>query len=249
MLLMLLPAWERGRTALAVHPRVSFHCGKKETTTTTTCPRLTAALQNHYQSYLALTVHKDTDILWMWCTLASLPLPLVLLSRLTKQVWGLEMTADSLAGGYRTDFKRMWRGGTLEAYVPTTLDPFLAPPRVHAVRKMSRKEGQSGDSATKQSVTLCAVVHPFHSSSPLSISPPPSLIGAHSLVFHHTYPHLNFTNPIYCYLYPWLLLSLLLLLLLLWLELLSSCAIFSFYFHGFKYWFSEQGGGLGNKRH
>lgn len=83
------------------------------------------------------------------------------------------MTADSLAGGYRTDFKRMWRGGTLEAYVPTTLDPFLAPPRVHAVRKMSRKEGQSGDSATKQSVTLCAVVHPFHSSSPLSISPPP----------------------------------------------------------------------------
>lgn len=60
-----------------------------------------------------------------------------------------------------------------------------------------------------------------------------SLIGAHSLVFHHTYPHLNFTNPIYCYLYPWLLLSLLLLLLLLWLELLSSRAIFSFYFHGF----------------
>lgn len=50
-------------------------------------------------------------------------------------------------------------------------EPFLAPARVCVVRKMSRKEGQSGDSATKQSVTLCAVVHPFHSPSP-SHSPP-----------------------------------------------------------------------------
>lgn len=90
----------------------------------------------------------------------------------------------------------------------------------------------------------------FLSSLHLTLPPPfLSLIGAHSLVFHHTYPHLNFTNPIYCYLYPWLLLSLLLLLLLLWLELLSLRAIFSFYFHGFKYWFAELGGCLGNKRH
>lgn len=87
-----------------------------------------------------------------------------------------------------------------------------------------------------------------HPPLPLFLSPFLSLIGAHSLVFHHTSPHLNFTNPIYCYLYPRLLLSLLLLLLLLWLELLSSCAIFSFYFHGFKYWFSELGGCLGRHR-
>lgn len=100
------------------------------------------------------------------------------------------------------------------------------------------------------------ISHFMCGSPPLPISSPShslplflSLIGAHSLVFHHTYPHLNFTNPIYCYLYPWLLLSLLLLLLLLWLELLSLRAIFSFYFHGFKYWFAEQGGCLGNKRH
>ncbi len=67
-------------------------------------------------------------------------------------------------------------------------------------------------------------------------------------MFHHTYPHLNFTNPIYCYLYPWLLLSLLLLLLLLWLKWLSSRSIFSFYIHGFKFGFSELGGCLANKR-
>lgn len=115
-----------------------------------------------------------------------------------------------------------------------------------AQRKCKEKDGQSGDSATKQSVTLCAVV-------PLSLSSPVSplffsLIEAHSLVFHHTYPHLNFTNPIYCYLYPWLLLSLLLLLLLLWLELLSLRAIFSFISMVFKYWFSELGGLFGQHK-
>lgn len=83
-------------------------------------------------------------------------------------------------------------------------EPFLAPSCTRVARKMSRKEGQSEDSATKQSVTLCVVVLPFHSPSlHLTLSPFfLSLIGAHSLVFHHTYPHLNFTNPIYCYLYP-----------------------------------------------
>lgn len=75
---------------------------------------------------------------------------------------------------------------------------------------------------------MCGVVQPFHSSSLhhslllLLLSP----TAAHSPVFHHTYPHFNCNHPIYCYLYPPLLLSLLLLLLLLWLELLSSCAFF-----------------------
>ncbi len=79
------------------------------------------------------------------------------------------MTVDSLAGGQWTDIKRMWRGGTL-APVHPRLRILPGTTRVCVARKMSRKEGQSGDSATKQSVTLCAVVHPFHSSSPLSIS-------------------------------------------------------------------------------
>lgn len=92
------------------------------------------------------------------------------------------------------------------------------------------KGGWSSTSATKQCHFMCSIP-PL----PLFLSPSPflpfflSLIGAHNLVFHHTYPHLNFTNAIYCYLYP-LLSSLLLLLLLLWLELLSSHAIFSFFF-------------------
>lgn len=154
--------------------------------------------------------------------------------------WVWRAAVDSLAGG-------QWRGCGVEGHT------FMTGTDLVCVAGGSRKERQSRDSATKQSVILYVVVHPFHSSSPLSISLPPppflSLIGAHSLVFHHTYPHLNFTNPIYCYLYPWLLLSLLLLLLLLWLELLSLRAIFSFYFHGFKYWFAELGGCLDNKRH
>lgn len=78
-------------------------------------------------------------------------------------------------------------------------------------------------------------------------SRPPSL-PAHSPVFHQTYPHLNFTKPIYCYLYPWLLLSLFLLLLLLWLELLSLRAISRFYFHGLKQWFPELGGCVDNRQ-
>lgn len=70
-------------------------------------------------------------------------------------------------------------------------------------------------------------------SAPLRFPAPPllqPLISTHSLVFYHTFLHLKFTNPIYCYLYPWLLLSLLLLSLLLWLELLSSCALFSIFY-------------------
>lgn len=70
-------------------------------------------------------------------------------------------------------------------------------------------------------------------SAPVRFPAPPllqPLISTHSLVFYHTFLHLNFTNPIYCYLYPWLLLSLLLLSLLLWLESLSSCALFSIFY-------------------
>lgn len=93
---------------------------------------------------------------------------------------------------------------------------------------MSRKEGRSCALVTKQPITFCAAIHLIHSSSHLSIflCPPfpVSTFPAHIFVFHHTYPHLHFTNPIYCYPYLWLLSSLL--LLLFWLELLSSCATF-----------------------
>lgn len=152
---------------------------------------------------------------------------------------------DQRTVSQENSIKRMWRGGTL-GYPPLWTLPGIAC-ECAATEKMSRK------GRTERRFSNQAISH-FMCGSPslprflsISLSPPffLSLIGAHSLVFHHTYPHLNFTNPIYCYLYPWLLLSLLLLLLLLWLELLSLRAIFSFYFHGLKYWFFNEGGLFG----
>lgn len=83
--------------------------------------------------------------------------------------WLQRGAVDILAGGQRVDIKRMWHGGTVGPAHPRLWTLSGTAP-VCVARKMSRKEGQNGDSATKQSVTLCAVVHPFHSSSPLSIS-------------------------------------------------------------------------------
>lgn len=88
-----------------------------------------------------------------------------------------------------------------------------------------RKE-QMQQKPNNQSLYVLPLCSPLCSCS----SPSQPLISTHSLVFYHTFLHLNFTNPIYCYLYPWLLLSLLLLSLLLWLESLSSCALFSIFY-------------------
>lgn len=98
-------------------------------------------------------------------------------------------------------------------------------------KEKKAEKGRTERRVSDQTIShfMCGVVQPFHSSSLhhsllllLLLSP----TAAHSPVFHHTYPHFNCNHPIYCYLYPPLLLSLLLLLLLLWLELLSSCAFF-----------------------
>lgn len=113
-------------------------------------------------------------------------------------------------------------------------------------RKMPRTERRIQQ--TEQSATLCAVVL---SPSPPLPPLPPSNWCPQSRVSPHL-PHLNFTNPIYCYLYPWLLLSLLLLLLLLWLGLLSLRAILKFFlFPWFLniFFFKNWALVLGHKRH
>lgn len=144
MLLMLLPAWELGWTAVADHP------------TSRPSPR-----HHTPESLPVLSSTYFVDVMY-----SCLP-PLHPSSRGSQKWWGLKMTHERRSGQFckRTDIKRMWRGGTLGPVYPRlwTLPGSI---RVRVARKMSRKEGQSGDSATKQSVTLCAVVHPFHSPSP-----------------------------------------------------------------------------------
>lgn len=199
----------------------------------------------------------------MPCTLASprpLPSPppspsLLLSSRGSQTLWGFKNDwEEEQRTVWQADGGPASRGSGAAEGRPGLCtrdsEAFLAPPP--AVRReknvKERKDRAEIQQPNNQSLyvrwstpSTLPLLSPSHSLPHFF-----SLIGAHSLVFHHTYPHLNFTNPIYCYLYPWLLLSLLLLLLLLWLELLSSRAIFSFYFHGFKYWFWELGGCLGN---
>jgi hypothetical protein len=73
--------------------------------------------------------------------------------------------------------------------------PFLATPPAPGIcgerekKILSERGGDGRFSATKQSVTLCAVAPPPES--------PPSfaLIGAHSLVLHRTYSHLDANQP------------------------------------------------------
>lgn len=83
------------------------------------------------------------------------------------------MTHERIGGRFR---KRIASGGCgVEGHSGTrdSEKPFLAwPASVRRLKKCQEKEGQSGDSATKQSVTLCAVVHPFHASSPSHSLPP-----------------------------------------------------------------------------
>lgn len=153
--------------ALAVHLRASFHRGRRK------WPLHTLPLPHCHapESLPVLSSTYCSQRHWyfvMWRALASLSLSL--LSRLTNAV-SFKNYSKRRSGqfGRRTDIKRMWHGGTLRPVYPR-LWTLPGNTRVCVVRKMSRKEGQSGDSATKQSVTLCAVVHSFHSSSPLSIS-------------------------------------------------------------------------------
>lgn len=95
------------------------------------------------------------------CSYSLLPpsrLSLFIADKCGELLSGLQGRAlDSLVGGQRTTWRGcgIVRGSGLSG---TTS------------RKMSKEEGQSRDSATKQSVTLWTAVHPFYSSSPLSIS-------------------------------------------------------------------------------
>lgn len=135
-------------------------------------PALT--IQNHYQPYLALKtlIFHGCAVLSPPSFPASFPPCLPLLSRLLKNC-----EVDSLAGS---------RGCGVEGHSGR-------PGTTREKKKMSRKQRQSGDSATKQSVTLCAVVHPFHSSSPspfpLSNWCPQSCVSPHlpALKLHQPY--------------------------------------------------------------
>lgn len=86
-------------------------------------------------------------------------------------------------------------------------------------------------SATKQSVTLCAVVVP----------PPQSCVSPHlpALKLHPAYLLLSLSL---------IIIMIILILLLLWLGLLSLRAISRFYFHGLKRWFAELGACVDNRQ-
>lgn len=137
---------------------------------------LTIPLQNHYQSYLALTVHKKTLIFCGLDFCLSPSISVVKAHRTVRLKYdSSEWTVWHKDSGLTSRVpQRMWYGGTLGPVYPG-LWTLPGTTGVCVARKMSRKEGQSGDSGTKQSVTLCAVVHPFQSLLSISLSPPFSL--------------------------------------------------------------------------
>lgn len=143
-----------------------------------TTPHPFIALPSHlhiyHQSYLALTVHKD---IFCGCDVL-LPPSLCLCETWLKEEHGT-----------------IWQE---ESGQCVRHEPFPGTTHVRVAKKMSRKEGRSGASATKQSVTLCAVVHPVHSYSRLSISlsPPFPLSNwcPHSCVSPHL-PALKLHQP------------------------------------------------------
>lgn len=172
MLPMLSSTWERTQTALAGRLQASFHCGKRK------WPLHILSSPCHHTSTFttspALTVHKD-----IFCGCDVLLPPSLCLC----ETWLEE------------EHGTVWQE---ESGQCVRHEPFPGTTRVRVAKKMSRKEGRSGASATKQSVTLCAVVHPVHSYSRLSISlsPPFPLSNwcPHSCVSPHL-PALKLHQP------------------------------------------------------
>lgn len=115
-LMLLLPAWTCGQNLLFVHELRPF-VEEKGDDHPASCPRLTVTLPNHYQSFLALSVHTNT-VLWMWCTRASLHLLLLssltrtarLLNKATQQRSSGQSGSWTAAGWWLVEEDVAWRG-------------------------------------------------------------------------------------------------------------------------------------------
>lgn len=177
MLLMLLPAWERGYMALAVHLRASFHCGKRKWPlhirppphrhTPGSLPVLsgTCCSQRHWHFV-------------MWCAPASLSLSL--LSRLTNAVRFRNDSKRSsgqfgrrTVDGHQEDVA--WRD--TRACAPTTLNPSWHHPRTCGEKNV--KKGRTERRFSNQTISHFMCGSPplplFLSSLHLTLSPFPSL--------------------------------------------------------------------------